>query len=96
MQKTLIRGLAAAALATATVGLATLGGPASAAGPGHPDILARDSHGRATEVRVDGQAYMVCNATRQDDCINPRAAGLSFGNRPLDYWPGKPASEMKG
>jgi len=39
---------------------------------------------------------MVCNAQRQDECINPRAAGLHFGNRPLAYWPGKPASEMKG
>jgi hypothetical protein len=31
----------------------------------------------------------------QDSCVNPREAGLNYGNRPLNYWPGQPASEMK-
>ena len=37
--------------------------------------------------------YPVCSATVTDSCINPYAAGQR-GPKPLDYWPGKPASEM--
>lgn len=38
--------------------------------------------------------YPVCGGAIQDSCINPREAGKNYGNRPLDYWPGKPASQM--
>ena len=61
----------------------------------------------ATTTRTMGNAGMVqqvpaaqsgeyppCSATRTDSCVNPREAGLNYGNRPLNYWPGKPASEM--
>lgn len=61
-----------------------------------------------TEARMDDRApgdvadavaaaktYPVCSATIQDSCIQPRAAGKNYGNRPLDYWPGAPASELK-
>ncbi len=41
-----------------------------------------------------GHDYPICKGDVQDGCINPRAAGKNWGNRPLDYWPGKPASEM--
>lgn len=41
----------------------------------------------------DGE-YPVCGGDIQDSCIQPRAAGKSYGNVPLDYWPGKPASQM--
>ncbi|WP_199799720.1 hypothetical protein [Pseudoblastomonas halimionae] len=44
--------------------------------------------------RVQGE-YPICEGDQQDSCIQPRAAGKNWGNRPLDYWPGKPASEMK-
>ena len=44
-------------------------------------------------VMVDGKEVMICTKTVQDSCINPREAGLNWGNRPLDHWPGKPASE---
>ena len=40
-------------------------------------------------------SYPICKGDVQDDCMQPRAAGKNWGNRPLDYWPGKPASEMK-
>lgn len=40
--------------------------------------------------------YPVCSATVQDSCVNPREAGKKYGNRPLNYWPGKPASEIPG
>ena len=57
-------------------------------------VTERDSRGRATKVSVEGREYVVCAGTVVDACINPRAAGLNFGNVPLDHWPGKPASEM--
>ena len=38
--------------------------------------------------------YPICRGDMTDGCIQPRAAGKNWGNRPLDYWPGKPASEM--
>ena len=38
--------------------------------------------------------YPPCTDGRTDNCINPREAGLNYGNRPLDYWPGQPASQM--
>lgn len=40
------------------------------------------------------QSYPLCSAKIQDECINPREAGKNWGNRPLKYWPGKPASEL--
>lgn len=39
--------------------------------------------------------YPPCRGEMQDSCVNPREAGLNYGNRPLNYWPGQPASEMK-
>ncbi len=59
------------------------------------EIVERDSRGRPTRVRVDGQVYVVCTPVVTDACINPRQAGLNFGNWPLDHWPGQPASEMR-
>ena len=56
-------------------------------------IVARDAAGRASKVMVDGQVYVVCSSSVTDSCINPRQAGLDFGNQPLDHWPGHPASE---
>lgn len=35
----------------------------------------------------------VCSANQQDGCINSYAKNKT-GNRPLNYWPGKPASDM--
>ncbi len=61
-----------------------------------PEVLERDAEGRATKVRLEGQVYDVCTPGRTDGCINPRDAGLDEGNREIDYWPGKPASEIDG
>ncbi len=38
--------------------------------------------------------YPLCTDGRTDNCINPREAGKNYGNVPLDYWPGEPASQM--
>ncbi|MGB7419762.1 MAG: hypothetical protein WA918_11340 [Erythrobacter sp.] len=59
-----------------------------------PEIVERNDRGQVTKVRIDGKVYDVCMTGEQDACINPRAAGLNFGNRPLMYWPGQPASSM--
>lgn len=56
-------------------------------------VIERDARGRATKVSVEGKEYVVCTPVVTDSCINPRQAGLNFGNVPLDHWPGKPASE---
>lgn len=63
-------------------------------GEGKPEVVERDAQGHATRVKSDGIVYDVCTAGRTDGCINPRDAGLDEGNRPIDYWPGKPASEI--
>ena len=48
-----------------------------------------------TQVSVDGKMVDVCSATKMDSCINPREAGLKYGNNPMGDWPGHPASEKK-
>lgn len=57
-------------------------------------VVSKGANGRAQTVMLNGKEYTVCGGDVTDGCINPREAGLNFGNRALDYWPGKPASEM--
>ncbi|MET1755937.1 hypothetical protein ABVV53_10775 [Novosphingobium sp. RD2P27] len=54
-----------------------------------PVVVERAANGRATAVRADGKIYPVCTTERQDSCIQPRAAKLGWGDRPLKYWPGE-------
>jgi len=58
------------------------------------EIVETNAKGQVTKVSKDGQTYTVCMGDQKDSCINPREAGLKTGNRPLSYWPGKPASEI--
>lgn len=58
------------------------------------EVVEKNARGQAIKVRIEGKVYDVCMAEAQDGCIQPRAAGLKWGNRPLDHWPGRPASEM--
>lgn len=51
------------------------------------EVVERNARGHATVVRIDGELLDVCMNDRQDDCIQPRAAGLGFGEKPLPYWP---------
>lgn len=60
------------------------------------EVVEKNAKGHATKVSKDGQTYDVCMGDNQDGCINPRAAGLKWGNHPLGYWPGKPASKIDG
>jgi len=57
-------------------------------------VTEKNNRGHATKVEIDGKVYSVCTPEMQDNCINPREAGLKWGNHPLGYWPGKPASEL--
>ncbi len=50
---------------------------------------------QAAPAATDGN-YPPCKGAVQDHCVNPREAGLNYGNRPLNHWPGKPASEIPG
>jgi hypothetical protein len=50
---------------------------------------------QTTPAASDGN-YPPCKGAVQDHCVNPREAGLNYGNRPLNRWPGKPASEIPG
>jgi hypothetical protein len=58
-----------------------------------PEIVERNDNGKATKVRIDGKVYEVCMSEKQDSCIQPRAAGLKWGDMPLRYWPGQTASQ---
>ena len=93
--------ISASALAMALV----VAGPAHAAGKVHAkaesakpavEIVSRGPDGRADVVKVDGYEYKVCKGDQADSCINPRDAGLNWGSRDLQYWPGRPASEISG
>ena len=61
-----------------------------------PVVVERAPNGRPTSVRIGGTVYKVCMTESEDSCIQPRAAGLNWGNHPLQRWPGRPASEMNG
>ncbi|HEX8057484.1 MAG TPA: hypothetical protein VF481_12540 [Novosphingobium sp.] len=85
--------LAAALMTGALLGGATLASARPAGDNQDATVVQRDAAGLATRVAVHGTEYAVCRGEMQDDCINPRQAGLHFGNEPLDHWPGLPASE---
>ncbi|AKM09664.1 hypothetical protein [Croceicoccus naphthovorans] len=58
------------------------------------EVVERNEKGHAIKVKVGDTVYPVCTPESQDGCINPREAGLNFGNAPLDHWPGAPASGL--
>ncbi|MHA6317120.1 hypothetical protein ACXYN8_05605 [Altererythrobacter sp. CAU 1778] len=78
-----------AATASTTAMAATT---ASASAAGNPRFVAGEV-AQTAPARASGEEYPVCSATVTDSCINPYAVNKR-GNKPLDYWPGKPASEM--
>lgn len=68
---------------------------ASGIGARSPEVVERGPDGRVKSVRVDGVVYPVCQREGEDSCIQPRAAGLNWGDRPMQRWPGAPASERR-
>lgn len=47
----------------------------------------------AADKAAVGEKLPVCTPNQQDNCINSWEKNRT-GNRPLDYWPGRPASEI--
>lgn len=93
-------GLAATALTAAAAAAPAQAqdapAPASPTPPARaeaPVVVERAPNGRATSVRIGGTVYKVCMSESEDGCIQPRAAGLNWGDHPLQSWPGRPASE---
>lgn len=80
--------------ASATAQVATTAAAANAAVGREPQMVS----GAVTQTTPSARTgdYPLCSATVTDGCINPREAGKNYGNRPLNYWPGKPASEIPG
>jgi hypothetical protein len=64
------------------------------ASDGQPQAVVTTSTGNLTPPPASAQnkEYPVCRGAVQDSCVNPREAGLNYGNRPLKEWPGEPAS----
>ncbi len=58
-------------------------------GHGHHGHMAHHAGGgHPATVKIDGVDVPVCTAKGQDKCVNPREAGLNFGNRAArDYRP---------
>ncbi|MEQ8411442.1 MAG: hypothetical protein RIC51_09410 [Erythrobacter sp.] len=52
-----------------------------------PEIVERNDRGKVTHVRVEGEIYDVCMRESQDGCIQPRAAGLNWGDYPAMDFP---------
>lgn len=91
--------VAALAVAAAAAPVQAQDAPAPAAPTARaeaPVVVERAPNGRPTSVRIGGTVYKVCMTENEDSCIQPRAAGLNWGNHPLQRWPGRPASEMNG
>lgn len=95
---------ATSARATGTAGTGTMGTTAST---GTTGSMAATTSGNMRFVRSEvvqttptprtpNSEYPPCRGDMQDSCVNPREAGLDYGNRPLGYWPGRPASEIEG
>ncbi len=59
------------------------------------EVVERDAKGRPSKVRVDGQDYTLCTSDNSDGCINPREAGLNWGNYTAKEWPGRPISRER-
>ena len=60
------------------------------------EVVSAGPDGKPDVVKVDGYTMKVCKGDVQDGCINPQDAGFDWGGKEIDYWPGKPASEIEG
>jgi hypothetical protein len=84
-------------LAIFTAGTLGLAAPAIAQdAPVKAEVVEKNARGQATKVRVEGKVYDICMTEAQDGCIQPRAAGLNWGDRPLNHWPGQSVTEARG
>lgn len=82
--------------ASATAQAATTAAAANAVAGREPRMVSGAVTQTTPAATRAGGEYPLCSATVTDSCINPREAGKNWGNRPLNYWPGRPASEIPG
>ena len=79
---------------------AVCGSSAAAEDPGEDnpraEIISYGPDGKPDRVRLDGYEYRLCKDGQTDSCINPQDAGFDWGGKEIDYWPGRPASEIEG
>ena len=70
---------------------------ASASAPTAPRFVSKEvsQSTPAGYTAASGENLPVCDSMQQDGCINSWAKNKT-GNRPLEYWPGQPASEIPG
>ena len=59
-------------------------------------VVSVGADGKPAVVRLDGYEMKVCKGDVKDGCINPQDAGFDWGGREINYWPGRPASEIHG
>ncbi|MBX7480990.1 hypothetical protein [Qipengyuania qiaonensis] len=83
---------APAATASTTTATTT---PAPASGTPAPRFVSKEvtQTTPAGYAAASGEEVPVCKGEQQDGCINSWDKNKT-GNRPLEYWPGKPASEI--
>jgi hypothetical protein len=60
------------------------------------EVISVGADGKPDVVRVDGFEMKVCKGDVKDGCINPQDAGFDWGGKQINYWPGRPASEIDG
>jgi len=60
------------------------------------EVVSVGEDGKPDVVRVDGYEMKVCKGDVTDGCINPQDAGFDWGGTEINYWPGRPASEIDG
>lgn len=60
------------------------------------EVISVGEDGKPDVVRVEGFEMKVCKGEVKDGCINPQDAGFDWGGKEINYWPGKPASEIEG
>jgi len=100
MRKLLMIALGTAALTAVPANAATQPVPEQATQPDADAANAASMPDQGTDAALaspgaEPRAYPVCSRTVTDECVNPREAGRNHGNRPLPYWPGRPASDMR-
>ena len=85
--------IAAQMNASATANAATEA--ASSASTAGPRFVSREvtQSTPASYSKASGEDLPVCTPNQQDGCINSWEKN-GTGNRPLEYWPGRPASEI--
>ncbi|MDC0886936.1 hypothetical protein OAS19_04015 [Altererythrobacter sp.] len=94
MKNYVIGSLAALTALSFTAAAATAQLPAEEAAPAKAEIVERNAQGKATKVKIGDDIIPVCmNYEMTDGCINPREAGLNWGNFPANTFKDKPAKK---